>query len=194
MNQNQIYSMNLDCQKLKDYEHSTKLYHQLVKYPQEVIPLMDHVLTEIFVERFQETTLMEDQMIKVRPYNLPRTVNLRELDPEDVDQLVTVKGLLIRTSTVMPDMKKAFFRCSICEHCTEVDNDRGRIAEPTTCDNNNCKSSNTMMLIHNRCTFSDKQVCRLQEIPDETPDGQTPYTVTLFCYDDLVDVAKPGDR
>ena len=165
MNQNQIYSMNLDCQKLKDYEHSRKLYHQLVTYPQEVIPLMDHVLTEIFVEKFQDTNLMEDQMLKVRPYNLPRIVNLRELDPEDVDQLVTVKGLMIRTTTVMPDMKKAFFRCSVCDHTTEVDNDRGRIAEPTVCANNNCKSSNTMMLIHNRCTFSDKQVCRLQEIP-----------------------------
>lgn len=51
-----------------------------------------------------------------------------------------------------------------------------------------------MVLVHNRCTFSDKQVCRLQETPDETPDGQTPYTVSLCCYDDLVDVCKPGDR
>jgi DNA replication licensing factor MCM4 len=53
---------------------------------------------------------------------------------------------------------------------------------------------NTMQLIHNRCTFSDKQVCRLQETPDETPDGQTPYTVSMCVYDDLMDVAKPGDR
>lgn len=29
---------------------------------------------------------------------------------------------------------------------------------------------------------------------DETPDGQTPYTLSLCNYDDLVDVAKPGDR
>lgn len=29
---------------------------------------------------------------------------------------------------------------------------------------------------------------------DETPDGQTPYTVSMYLYDDLMDAAKPGDR
>jgi len=31
-------------------------------------------------------------------------------------------------------------------------------------------------------------------LSDEIPDGQTPYTVSLWLYDDLVDAAKPGDR
>lgn len=29
---------------------------------------------------------------------------------------------------------------------------------------------------------------------DVVPDGQTPQTVTLCQYDELVDFAKPGDR
>jgi DNA replication licensing factor MCM4 len=29
---------------------------------------------------------------------------------------------------------------------------------------------------------------------DEVPDGQTPQTVSLYLYDELVDVAKAGDR
>ena len=76
----------------------------------------------------------------------------------------------------------------------EVENDRGQVREPTTCENQDCRSKNSMAMVYNRSTFSDKQICRLQETPDETPDGQTPYTVTLYCYDDLVDVCKPGDR
>ena len=51
-----------------------------------------------------------------------------------------------------------------------------------------------MSLIHNRCEFSDRQVVRLQETPDVVPDGQTPHTVSLCVYDELVDLAKPGDR
>jgi DNA replication licensing factor MCM4 len=51
-----------------------------------------------------------------------------------------------------------------------------------------------MSLIHNRCEFADRQVIRLQETPDAVPDGQTPHTVSLSVYDELVDVAKPGDR
>jgi DNA replicative helicase MCM subunit Mcm2 (Cdc46/Mcm family) len=34
--------------------NSRKLYHQLVHYPQEIIPLMDHVVSEIFVELCHE--------------------------------------------------------------------------------------------------------------------------------------------
>ena len=51
-----------------------------------------------------------------------------------------------------------------------------------------------MSLVHNRCEFADRQVIRLQETPDAVPDGQTPHTVSLSVYDELVDVAKPGDR
>ena len=51
-----------------------------------------------------------------------------------------------------------------------------------------------MSLIHNRSTFINKQVIRLQETPDAVPDGQTPHTVSLCVYDELVDLTKPGDR
>ena len=51
-----------------------------------------------------------------------------------------------------------------------------------------------MSLVHNRCEFADRQVIRLQETPDAVPDGQTPHTVSLSVYDELVDVSKPGDR
>jgi DNA replication licensing factor MCM4 len=112
----------------------------------------------------------------------------------DIDQLVSVKGLLIRSSPVIPDLKQAFFRCSACDHTVSVDNDRGVIAEPTVCAFAECRMKNTMRIVHNRCVFADKQVSRLQETPDETPDGQTPYTVSFCVYDELMDVAKPGDR
>ena len=51
-----------------------------------------------------------------------------------------------------------------------------------------------MELIHNRSLFSDKQLIRLQETPDEIPEGETPFTVSLFAFDDLVDTVRPGDR
>ena len=35
--------------------------------------------------------------------------------------------------------------------------------------------------------FVYKQLIRLQETPDEIPAGETPHTVTLFAFDDLVD-------
>lgn len=76
----------------------------------------------------------------------------------------------------------------------QVEIDRGRITEPSACPRDVCNSVGTMSLIHNRSTFSDRQVVRLQETPDVVPDGQTPHTVSLCVYNELVDLAKPGDR
>jgi len=48
----------------------------------------------------------------------------------DTDSLVTVKGLVIRATPIIPDMKTAFFRCLNCSHTVQVEIDRGRIEEP----------------------------------------------------------------
>lgn len=91
-------------------------------------------------------------------------------------------------------MKVAFFRCLTCNHTVQGEIDRGKIDEPSRCPRDVCASLGTMTLVHNRCEFADRQVIRLQETPDAVPDGQTPHTVSLSVYDELVDMTKPGDR
>lgn len=112
----------------------------------------------------------------------------------DMDKMVSIKGLVIRTTPVIPDMKTAFFRCQVCNHAVNVSLDRGKIAEPTRCPRQACQSQNSMQIVHNRCEFADKQVIKLQETPDNVPDGQTPHSVSLCAYEELVDVCKAGDR
>ncbi len=51
-----------------------------------------------------------------------------------------------------------------------------------------------MQIVHNRSGFADKQVIKLQETPDSVPAGQTPHSVSLCAYDELVDLCKAGDR
>lgn len=137
---------------------------------------------------------VDQKTYRVRPFGLDKTVNLRDLNPSDMDKLVSIKGLVIRTTPVIPDMKDAFFKCSVCNHTVKVDIDRGKITEPTRCPRAVCESSNSMQIVHNRSGFADKQVIKLQETPDSIPDGQTPHSVSICAYDELVDVCKAGDR
>lgn len=134
------------------------------------------------------------KVYKVRPYGIDKTINLRDLDPQDMDKMISIKGLVIRTTPIIPDMKDAFFRCQVCNHTVKVDIDRGKIAEPTKCPRPACKSPNSMQIVHNRSGFADKQVIKLQETPDSVPAGQTPHSVSLCAYDELVDMCKAGDR
>lgn len=48
----QATNVNLDCRNLQAYPETHKLYNQLVKYPQEIIPLMDHTITEFYLSLF----------------------------------------------------------------------------------------------------------------------------------------------
>jgi DNA replicative helicase MCM subunit Mcm2 (Cdc46/Mcm family) len=100
----------------------------------------------------------------------------------DIDTLVTVKGLMIRVSPIVPDMKQgetsmwhqdecsqylAFFQCTVCDYTTVVETDHGHVEEPTLCGRTQCQQTNSMALVHNRSQFADRQVCRLQETPGE---------------------------
>ncbi|WWC72768.1 uncharacterized protein I206_106732 [Kwoniella pini CBS 10737] len=212
-------NLNLDSLNLLSFPPTKKLYYQLMNFPQEVIPIMDQVLRDTMIEFSEEEfelaqrkytegeldklelDLLQDELnqiqgkvYKVRPFGGERSVNMRDLNPGDTDKLVSVKGLVIRATPVIPDMTAAFFRCMVCQHTVQADIDRGKINEPERCPRDVCSLKGTMSLIHNRSEFTDKQVIRLQETPDAVPDGQTPHTVSLCVYDELVDLVKPGDR
>ncbi|KAK6455484.1 DNA replication licensing factor, MCM4 component [Scheffersomyces xylosifermentans] len=200
-----VTNLNLDAKNLLAYPPTTKLYHQLINYPQEVIPIMDHTVKDCLVQiandsnEFTNEPLnlddIETNVYTIRPYNINAVERgMRELNPNDIDKLVSVKGLVLRSSSIIPDMKVAFFKCNACGHTVAVEIDRGVISEPTKCPREVCGQTNSMMLVHNRSSFADKQVIKLQETPDMVPDGQTPHSVNLCVYDDLVDCCRAGDR
>lgn len=156
--------LNLDCQNLLYHPSAKKVHGLLIDYPAEVLPLLDFSLNEFFADTYPEDDLRGDSLM-IRPFNLGKCINTRDLGPADIDRLVTVKGLMLRTSSVIPNVKKAFFQCLVCEQSASSEADRGRITEPTKCPNQVCGALNSMSLIHNRGEYADKQVCRMQEMP-----------------------------
>jgi len=180
--------LNLNCSHLRTFDGD--LYRQLISYPQEVIPTLDMTVNEMFFEKYPDTIL--PHQIQVRPFNADKTKNMRALNPEDIDQLITISGMVIRTSNIIPEMREAFFRCNVCGNTSSVEVDRGRILEPTLC--SMCNTGYSYSIIHNRSQFSDRQMVKLQESPDDMPAGQTPHTVIVYAHNDLVDKVQPGDR
>jgi len=215
---------SLDLDALHLHYHSAecqRLYGWLVDYPSEIVPLMD-ILLGRELEALRDTMRLnqeevmadaeangdEDAMeeaagviellpetlprVQIRPFHLRNLSHMRSLDPSSIDSLLSLRGMVVRTSPVIPDLKVAFFQCSICGHADQVTIDRGRIAEPVQCPS--CHVRHGYSLVHNRCYFSDKQMVRVQETPDEVPAGETPASIVVFAYDDLVDAVRPGDR
>lgn len=181
--------LNINCRHIQGFDST--LYRQLISYPQEVIPTFDMAVNEVFNELYSEG-IAEMDRICVRPYNVAKTSNLRDLNPEDINQLVTISGMVIRCSNIIAEMCIAFFECTVCNYGLNVEVDRGSIAEPHVC--RQCNTNFSFRLVHNRSKFTDKQQIKLQESPDDMPAGQTPYTVLLYACADLVDKVQPGER
>jgi DNA replication licensing factor MCM4 len=72
------------------------LYRQLINYPSELIPIFDMATNEVFYEKVATHGQILEHQIQVRPYNVDRMKSLRSLDPNDIDQLVTIKGKIFR--------------------------------------------------------------------------------------------------
>eukprot|EP00741_Cyanophora_paradoxa_P009453 tig00000144_g9157.t1 len=200
MRETNIFGVNIDCKQIYDFDK--QLYTDLIAYPQEIIPLMDLVLSKAYVDYFEniesdaEKKVIKDdsQLIRARPYNLRRVRHMRDLNPTEIDTLVAIRGMVTRVSSIIPDIKTAFFTCGVCKDSTVEMLDRGRIEEPYACKNAQCNSKFAYQLVHNRCEFADKQIVKLQETPESIPEGETPMTVNLCAFDELVDNARPGDR
>lgn len=178
----------INCAHLKEFNPA--LYRQLVNYPTEVIQIFDMGANELFQDLYPEQN--ENLIISVRPFNIDQTLSIRGLNPQDISRLVTLSGMITRCSSIVPEMIKAFFKCSVCSITRETPVEANRMTEPTIC--TACNSKFSFVLIHNRCKYIDRQLVKLQESPDDMPAGQTPSTVTLIACADLVDKVSPGDR
>jgi DNA replicative helicase MCM subunit Mcm2 (Cdc46/Mcm family) len=56
--------LDLNCQHLQDHPGSLSLYRQLVQYPHDIIPIMDHVVNELY-SRFVRLMVLLDPFITI---------------------------------------------------------------------------------------------------------------------------------
>ncbi|WUR05094.1 DNA replication licensing factor MCM4 [Vairimorpha necatrix] len=182
MNLTKNYIFNLDCSLL-----NSNLKNQIHFYPLETLPILENSLQEIFLESFPNTF----NILKIRCKNIGKRVNIRNIDPKDIDKIIKVSGMVLRTSNVIPELSKALFTCIKCKDEVEVESVKGIINEPVYC---KCESKFTYEIKHNRGIYEDKQIVKIQELPENIPDGTTPLTLTVISRDELVDSLIPGDK
>jgi DNA replication licensing factor MCM4 len=181
--------VNVDCLHVKNFDPD--MYSKLVAFPQETIPMLDISLMQVKEQMFPGQQSLK---IQTRPFNLQTENRLRDLDPSDIDKLVSVKGMVTRTSHIIPDLRVAVFECGICGASQDCHVEHHRVVEPDVCVNAACQGKGCMGIVHNRSLFLDKQIIRLQEAPEHMPEGETPQTVSMCTWARMVDVCKPGDR
>lgn len=108
-----IRILELDIEHLKAFAVSRQFAEQLVQYPQEIIPLVDVVANEEYLEANRRHNPEyaanagpgDDEPIQTRPCHLTKRSRLRDLNPEQIEHMISIRGMVIRVSPIIPDLK-----------------------------------------------------------------------------------------
>ena len=145
------------------------------------------ILREIHYDYAEE---IKDK-IKVRIGNYSVQKGLREINADVINKLISVPGMVVRTSEIKPLAKKIAYACLNCNTLNEAQLKGLALKKPMRC--TQCSEKELEMDPENSY-FTDFQLVRIQELPEDLPAGQLPHYVEVTVMDDLVDRCRPGDR
>ncbi|CAK9138737.1 unnamed protein product [Ilex paraguariensis] len=149
-----------------------------------------------FVMEQKPTFITDDNPnkdINVAFYNLPLLKRLRELTTAEIGKLVSVTGVVTRTSEVRPELLQGTFKCLDCGAVIGNVEQQFKYTEPIICINATCQNRNKWALLRQESKFADWQRVRMQETSKEIPAGSLPRSLDVILRHDIVEQARAGD-
>ncbi|EAT87105.2 hypothetical protein SNOG_06041 [Parastagonospora nodorum SN15] len=125
------------------------------------------------------------------------SVNPRTLSSNQLNHMVSLEGIVTKTSLVRPKIVKSVHYNENLKkfHMREyTDQTMTTGAASSSVYPTEDGEGNALITEYGYCTYRDHQVISIQEMPERAPAGQLPRSVDVIMDDDLVDRVKPGDR
>jgi len=167
------------------------LAQAITRQPDEMLAAFNEAVLSIMREIHPDYEQEIREKIKVRIGNYTVQKGLREINADLIDKLVSVSGMVVRSSEVKPLAKKVAYRCTSCAEVFDTQLKGLILKKPLKCPK--CGEREFDMDPENSI-FIDFQMVRLQELPEDLPAGQLPHYVEVTVMGDLVDQCRPGDR
>ncbi len=147
---------------------------------------------ELAIREYLDT----DLKIHLRITHVPGEVGeIRKLRTAHLGKLVSIKGIVRRSTEVRPRLKIGGFRCSGCGGITKVVQESSRITEPFKCAVcGNTKPKIKFKLDLSESVFEDFQTIEIQDMPESLRGGEQPQRISAILEDDLAGIVVPGDR
>ncbi|KAK7412958.1 hypothetical protein VNO78_04748 [Psophocarpus tetragonolobus] len=134
-----------------------------------------------------------DKDINIAFFNIPVIKRLRELGTSEIGRLVSVTGVVTRTSEVRPELLQGTFKCLDCGSVSKNVEQQFKYTEPTICANATCSNRTRWVLLRQDSKFADWQRVRMQEMSKEIPAGSLPRSLDVILRHEIVEQARAGD-
>jgi replicative DNA helicase Mcm len=171
--------------------YSPILAKEITHQPDEYFAAFNEAVLSVLREIHPDYEQEIRDKVRVRIGNYTVQKGLREINADLIDKLVSVSGMVVRSSEVKPLAKKVAYRCTNCNTVTESQLKGLVLKKPQKCQ---ACSERELEMDPENSLFIDFQMVRLQELPEDLPAGQLPHYVEVTVMGDLVDQCRPGDR
>ncbi|OVA01375.1 Mini-chromosome maintenance [Macleaya cordata] len=149
-----------------------------------------------FVMEQKPTFIADDNPnkdINIAFYNIPLLKRLRDLTTSEIGKLVSLTGVVTRTSEVRPELLQGTFKCLDCGGVIKNVDQQFKYTEPIICVNATCSNRTNWVLIRQESKFADWQRVRMQETSKEIPAGSLPRSLDVILRHEIVEQARAGD-
>uniref|UniRef100_A0A7N0VDJ5 Probable DNA helicase MCM8 n=2 Tax=Kalanchoe fedtschenkoi TaxID=63787 RepID=A0A7N0VDJ5_KALFE len=190
-----VFSLWLDFYQFRKICEVRALYEQLEEAPKEVILCISAAVHQVLLLEGSSRDSTQIFKVNTRLHNYPESIiALKNLKAASIDRIVSVRGTVVKVSTVKPFVVQMSFECTKC-HCKIIRSfPDGKFTPPTSCGMQGCKSRSFNPL-RSTAQCIDFQKIRVQEIlrSENHEEGRVPRTVECELTEDLVDISIPGD-
>ncbi|KGN58934.1 probable DNA helicase MCM8 [Cucumis sativus] len=189
-----IFILSIDFQQFRKICDQHEFYIMLEENPKVALKCMSAAIHQVMRTKWVHN-LEYVTKILVRLHNYSESMlALKNLKAAYIDKLVSVRGTVVKVSTVKPLVVQMSFGCAKCKSHITLSFPDGKFSPPSFCELDGCKSK-TFNPIRSTAEAIDFQKIRLQELtkPDDHEEGRVPRTVECELTEDLVDACIPGD-
>jgi len=159
----------------------------------EILTAFRKAIFDMLKERNPEYAEKIEHDIRARIANFPGERSLRQINSDVITKMISVSGMVVRSSEVKPLAKELTYKC-LANHTSKFTLlDGMSLDKAVKCQESRCPHTN-LAIVAEESRFIDFQIVRLQELPEDLPPGQLPHYVNVSMKQDLVDYARPGDR
>lgn len=195
------YWLEVDLKDVNSYDE--ELGEQVKKQPTEVLPLFEDAAKEIADEITRPRPEGEETVkpIQIMLRSEANPIFIRQLTSDQVAKLYKVSGIVVSASTIKAKATQLTIQCRSCRNTMsniKVKPGMEGYALPRKCNADTSGRMNCPLdpffVLPDSCKCVDSQTLKLQETPENVPNGEIPRHITLYVDKYLCDKIVPGNR
>ncbi|XP_033226827.1 DNA replication licensing factor Mcm7 [Belonocnema kinseyi] len=141
--------------------------------------------------------LMRRFEVCFKDFDTAKAYSVRDIKAEQIGKLVTVRGIVTRSTEVKPMICVATYTCDQCGAETYQPVQSMTFMPLSSCPSEDCrlnKSGGRLCMQTKGSKFIKFQEVKIQEQSDQVPVGHIPRSLTIYCRGETTRQCQPGDH